>query len=241
MKKFAAFDIDGTLIRWQLYHAVVDRLAKNNLLGETAREEIRLARMRWKRRENKNSFKAYETLLISEYESALHNLAVTDFDHAVSEVISEYKDQVYAYTRNLIKQLKAENYFLLAVSGSHQELISQIAQLYEFDDFVGSEYKRDNGRFTGESFIASKNKSTILESLIKKHSLSLKDSLAIGDSKSDAAMLKLVERPIAFNPDQDLLKLAKAAKWPIVVERKNVIYELTPNEHGYQLAESTSK
>src|SRR3546814_11785501 len=29
MKKFAVFDIDGTLIRWQLYHAVVETVAKD--------------------------------------------------------------------------------------------------------------------------------------------------------------------------------------------------------------------
>lgn len=241
MKKFAAFDIDGTLIRWQLYHAVVDRLAKENLLGKSARRQIDSARMSWKKRENKDSFKAYEMLLISEYESALHNLAVEDFDHAVEKVISEYKDQVYTYTRDLIKKLKAQDYFLLAISGSHQELVSRIAKEYGFDDYVGTEYKRHNGTFTGESFIASSNKATILQRLIKQHSLTTKESVAIGDSKSDAAMLKLVEQPIAFNPDQQLLKIAKAANWPIVVERKNVIYELSANNRGYQLVESANK
>ena len=29
MNKFAVFDIDGTLIRWQLYHAIADELAKS--------------------------------------------------------------------------------------------------------------------------------------------------------------------------------------------------------------------
>jgi phosphoserine phosphatase len=33
-KRFAVFDLDGTLVRWQLYHALVDRLAKKGYLGE---------------------------------------------------------------------------------------------------------------------------------------------------------------------------------------------------------------
>ncbi len=28
---FAVFDIDGTIIRWQLYHALADELAKENI------------------------------------------------------------------------------------------------------------------------------------------------------------------------------------------------------------------
>ena len=32
----------------------------------------------------------------------------------------------------------------------------------------------------------------------------------VGDSKSDAEMLAMVENPIAFNPDEELLKIATA-------------------------------
>ena len=32
-RPFAVFDIDGTLIRWQLYHAVADDMAKQNIIN----------------------------------------------------------------------------------------------------------------------------------------------------------------------------------------------------------------
>lgn len=235
MKKFAAFDLDGTLIRWQLYHAVVDKLAKNGALGVDAQKRLSEARMIWKRREHPDAFKEYEVALIKIYEAAFPRLDVNDFDHMVQEVIEEYKDQVYTYTRDLLKQLKKKGYFLLAISGSHRELVQGIAKYYQFDDFVGTTYGRDAGKFSRLEFLGSRDKKAVLDALIKKHNLDLKDSVAVGDSASDAPMLQMVEQPIAFNPDQSLLNLAKKNSWKIVVERKNVTYKLEDHNGSYLL------
>lgn len=235
MKKFAVFDIDGTLIRWQLYHAVVDKLAATGNLGSDAKERLREARMVWKRREHPEAFKEYEKVLIEIYESAFPRLDVKQFDIMVAEVINEYKDQVYTYTRDLLKSLKEQGYTLLAISGSHQELVAEMAKYYGFDDFVGTRYAREDGKFSGMEFLATKDKKSVLKTLIEKHGLSLGGSIAVGDSASDIGMLELVEQPIAFNPDQALLKTAKENKWKIVVERKNVVYELVSNNDDYIL------
>lgn len=234
-QKFAVFDIDGTLIRWQLYHAVVDRLAKNNLLGSNAHNRLHNARMIWKRRENVDAFLSYEKEVIAVYEEALGDLDVKVFDKIVKEIVSEYKSQTYIYTRNLAKKLKAKDYVLLAISGSHQELVKHIAKNYYFDDWVGTEYIREGNRFSGVKKVPSLDKKSVLKKLIKKHNLSTKNSYAIGDSKSDAMILEMVENPIAFNPDRKLLAIAKKHRWPIIIERKNVIYKLKAGDNGYVL------
>lgn len=235
-RKFAVFDIDGTLIRWQLYHAVVDRLAKQGLLGKDAHQALHQARMRWKHREHSESFREYELALISIYESALSSLTTEQFDKATQEVIKEYGSQTYVYTRNLISSLKEKGYMLLAISGSHQELVNLIAELYGFDDCVGSNYERADGKFSGQITIGSHDKQTTLKNFIKQYDLTFKDSYAVGDSGSDASMLELVENPIAFNPDHKLFTLAKKQGWKIVVERKNVVYELEASNGNYLLA-----
>lgn len=237
-RKFAVFDIDGTLIRWQLYHAVVDRLAKQEKLGPAASQALYQARMKWKRREHPDSFKEYEAELIKIYEAALAQLSPKEFDAAVKDIASEYRDQVYTYTRDLATQLKAAGYMLLAISGSQQEVVEQIANLYGFDDHIGSIYQRQDGRFTGQSQIASKDKRRVLKQLIAKHSLTTKDSWAVGDTISDAAMLAMVDHPVAFNPDRQLFEQAQAAGWPIVIERKNVVYQLEASDGRYLLAKT---
>jgi HAD superfamily hydrolase (TIGR01490 family) len=235
-KPFAVFDIDGTLIRWQLYHAVVDKLAAAGLLGPEAREELRTARLHWKKREHPESFRDYETFLIQRYEMVLPNLKPQDFDVMVKAVVNEYKDQIYTFTRDLIHDLKGRGYVLLAISGSHQELVKAIAEHYNFDDWVGTEYERAAGKFSGKKRLGSADKKQALAELVKKHNLTYSASVAVGDSLSDAAMLGVVEKPIAFNPDRALYEKAMTEQWQIVIERKNVVYTLEPRHEQYILA-----
>jgi HAD superfamily hydrolase (TIGR01490 family) len=235
MKKFAAFDIDGTLIRWQLYHVMVDKLAGAGALGPDAKQSLREARMNWKRRQHQDSFKEYERLIVRLYESALVHMSTKDFDRFVTDIIDEYKDQTYVYTRDLLRDLKAKGYFTLIISGSHHELIEQVGRYYGFDDWLGSQYVRSGESYSGKKNIVSSDKASALRSLVKKHGLDYKDSLAIGDSASDIAMLELVEQPIAFNPDKILFEKAKEKSWPVVVERKNMIYELKGRDGTYVL------
>lgn len=234
-KKFAVFDIDGTLIRWQLYHAAAERMAKQGLLGEGAYDAIQQARAVWKKREHKEAFRAYELEVIKAYMSALPKLSVADFNKIVDEIAHEYKEQTYRYTRDLVKKLKADGYLLLAISGSHQELVEHVGQQYGFDDCVGTQYLQKDGYFTGEEVFVAGDKQKALNELIAKHDLSLKGSYAVGDSKSDASMLAIVEHPIAFNPDQALFDIATKEGWQIVIERKNVVYKLDQSDGKYQL------
>lgn len=237
-QKFAVFDIDGTLIRWQLYHAVVDRLAKDGLLGEDTHRQLHESRMIWKRREHHDAFKSYEATVIRAYESALPKLAQSDFDRMVESVATEYKEQTYHFTRELARSLKKQGYVLLAISGSHQELIEHVCQQYGFDDCIGTKYERSGLTFTGKKFVGSLNKKLILKKLVTKHNLTYQDSYAIGDSLSDAVMLQMVEKPIAFNPDSLLFEEAKKHGWNIVIERKNVVYKLHQNDKVYELQSS---
>lgn len=238
MKKFAVFDIDGTLIRWQLYHVIVDRLVAVGELSSTDETRLKEARMKWKNREHHESFADYESVLIDIFEGSITKINPAKFDELVGSVIEEYKDQVYTYTRDLIKDLKSKGYFLLAISGSHHELVTELSRHYDFDDYVGTHYDRKDGRYSGEAYIASQHKAEILSDLIKKHDLTLSGSYAVGDSRSDAPMLRVVENPVAFNPDQNLFLEAKKHHWNIVVERKNMIYKLEYKDGNYLLAQT---
>lgn len=236
MKRFAVFDIDGTLVRWQLYHAVVDALGKRELINPKSYDQLRAARMEWKQRKHIDSFAKYEKILIEVCEEALPLIDAHLFDETVQEVADRYKTQVYSYTRDLIVKLKEQNYMLLAISGSHTELVQHIARQYGFDDWTGTVYARQGQHFTGNKMIASKNKRLVLDKFIEKYNLPIADSIGVGDSMSDVGFLEVVETPIAFNPNQSLYQTAKQRGWKIVIERKNVIYTLEKKDGRYILA-----
>lgn len=234
-RSFAVFDIDGTIIRWQLYHAVNDQLAKNGLISAEAYEHVRRTRMDWKRRTGADSFQEYEKELVKVFDQALAGMSVAGFAKAADKVFDEYKDQVYTYTRDLIHSLQKKNYLLFAISGSPAGIVEKLADYYGFDDFAATNYPAEQGRFTGSKDLSIGKKPELLTRLIKDHDASFKDSVAVGDSEGDISMLEMVERPIAFNPSQKLFKHAHEQGWPIVVERKNVVYKLKLDKDTYEL------
>lgn len=237
--KFAVFDIDGTLIRWQLYHAIADTTVKLGYVAPYTYQVVKDARMEWKRRTGTGSFKSYEKQLIDTYEQVLKEITMEQFTKAADTVFDEYKEQVYIYTRDLITELKKKKYLLFAISGSQVEIVEKISRHWGFDDWVGTVYGYKNERFTGSKTVGSADKAIVLKDLIKKHGAGIKDSVAVGDSASDIAMLEMVERPIAFNPEKALFDLAKKKAWKVVIERKNMVYELEMRDGRYQLVKTS--
>lgn len=236
VKKFAVFDIDGTIIRWQLYHSVVDHLAKRGLIDTEKFAATKAARMVWKNRVSTTSFRTYEISLVQVFEQALLNLNYDEYINVIEEVFDEYKDQTYTYTRDLIHYLKSKGYLLFAVSGSQIEIVSMLARHFDFDDWDSSTYEVKNGKFTGgKTVLRGKQKPIAIKKLVEKNNASFKGSLAIGDTDSDIPMLEMVERPIAFNPNRELFDHARAHAWPVVIERKNMVYKLELNGKNYHL------
>lgn len=93
------------------------------------------------------------------------------------------------------------------------------AQVYGVDSRV-----RFTGKVLYEDIILDKKK--VVERACIKNNLTLEGSVGVGDTESDIPFLKMMERPIAFNPSMKLYLAAKKNAWEVVVERKDVIYKL---------------
>jgi phosphoserine phosphatase len=125
--------------------------------------------------------------------------------------------------------LKKKNYFTLAISNSPKELLDDFCKNLGFNKVYGRVYEvGKNGKFTGKTLYADiiSDKSKILRRAIEKNNLTLQGSVGVGDTESDIKFLELVDMPICFNPNQKLYVHAKSAGWKIVVERKDVIYNV---------------
>lgn len=232
-KSFAVFDLDGTLIRWQLYHAIFDTLARSGNIDPELYKKVTGARSGWKRRSS--DFDAYQLVMIEIFERVLPDIPAEQFSQAIEETFQEHKDQSYIYTRELVSSLKDQGYLLFAISGSPAQAVERISQHYGFDDYVGAIFHQKDGKFTGHITTPAINKKQTLQDLITKHSLNLSGSIAIGDTENDIQILEMVDRPIAFNPARKLFIHAQKQGWDIVVERKNVVYELLSRAGSYQL------
>ncbi len=236
-KKFAAFDIDGTLFRSGLYREVVYELLVTGKAPAELAQAFSQHEIDWKTRKHSDAFKVYERVMAETFDTVLTRIKYSDFDEAAMSVFERLGGYVYTYTRDLVAELKRQGYSLIAISGSQEELVKLFADKYGFDVWVGQHYERgDNGYFTGNIVKTHDGKDAILRRIVSEHGLDFEGSIAVGDSRGDVGMLSIVEQPIAFNPDNDLFAAAKQNNWTVVVERKNMIYQLEPNGHTFVLA-----
>ncbi len=238
-RPFAAFDIDGTLIRWQLYHALADVMAKQGIIDGEKYISVLRARQLWKFRQSANSFADYEVELVNLINTGIVGLKYTAYKRFCDDVIKRYQDQTYTFTRDLITELKGQGYILFAISASPIELVRQIGTYYGFDDYGASRFEVNNGKLTGrEELLIGPAKQALLKQLITKHDATTRKSIAVGDTGGDIAMLQMADQAIAFNPSRELFDHATKHFWQIVIERKNVIYKLKYVHGQYILATS---
>ncbi len=223
----AAFDIDGTIFRSSLLIELVERLIERGIFPESARATYADEELRWLDR--KGDYESYIQKVVEVFGAQLKGTPYEEVANLAGEIIEEKKDRVYRYTRDLIRELSAQGYFILGISHSPKFIVDGFGYEHGFDKVYGTFYASGaSGNFTGE--IEDKeliyNKAAVLQRAVRKEDLSLEGSVVVGDTESDIPMLELAATPIAFNPNKKLYEHAKRRGWKMVVERKDVIYEL---------------
>lgn len=224
-KRLAIFDIDGTIFRKNLHFELIDNLVYQGVFGKDIRKELIKFYRSWL--ENEGTYECYRDELIKLYNQNIINCEQTRIKKVAKSVAKFNAKRIYIFAKNKIEELR-KKYVMLMISGSPIEIVEEYAKILQFDDFFGTVYGIDgNNKYTGEEiFTPVKNKGLVVKQYIAENGLSLKNSFGIGDTESDANFLKLVDEPIAFNPNLNLKKIAEKNKWKIVVEKKDVVYNI---------------
>jgi HAD superfamily hydrolase (TIGR01490 family) len=222
-KRVAVFDIDGTIFRSSLQRELIMSLVKYGVFPPIVRKELEHDYFAWVNRQG--NYEDYIMRVVRSYERRIGAVAVDDVRHVARLVIEQQKSRVYTFTRDLIKNLKKQGYYLLAISGSPIEIVKEFNRFYHFDAVVGMVFEVKAGRYTGQVLeIPIHDKKGVLEQYVTQHKLSLRGSVGVGDTESDVGFLELVTRPVCFNPNSNLYRIARRRGWQVVVERKDVIY-----------------
>lgn len=226
-KKIAIFDIDGTIFRKNLHFELINELAWLKIFPNEVRHRLTELYSGWI--EHEGTYEDYRKALVDLYAQHIKGCSREDVIKASKIVIPFHEKRTYVFSEDLIKKLRAENYHLLVISGSPIEIVEEYNKDYlKFDAVYGSVYGLDeNGIYTGEAiFEPSRMKGEVVKKYIEENNLTLEGSYGIGDTESDGSFLGLVENPIAFNPNQNLREMAEKEGWKIIVEKKDVIYEI---------------
>ncbi len=226
--KLAVFDIDGTIFRSSLTVELVNGFFAAGIFPKRAKKEMETDYLAWMDR--KGHYDTFTNKLIEILFRYLPGKKKQDVDRAVVEVLSWQKNRVYRYTRDLIKDLRHKKYYLIAISGSPSYMVQKFAFAMGFRIAYGLPYEIKDEKFTGQILNMGpvEHKETVLKSIIEKYQLDpdYEQSIAVGDTHIDIPMLEMVGQPVAFNPNRELAEYAQKRKWKIVVERKDVIYNI---------------
>ena len=112
--------------------------------------------------------------------------------------------------QEVLKQLKNEGIKLALVSHIPQ----QLADLYKewgFDYTYGNECEVRNGKFTGKVLKINPDKGYMVKSLCDELTIKYEYCIAVGDSRADIGMFKVVgyDNSFAYNANEEVKKYAK--------------------------------
>ncbi|MBK7861931.1 MAG: haloacid dehalogenase-like hydrolase [Archangiaceae bacterium] len=215
--KAAFYDIDGTLISTNVVHAYgYYALNEGSVRGILGRAAGTLASLPIFATLNFIDRKVFNEFFYRYYagftEDRLFELAEDMFEDVI-------KDAIYPGAQDLIDEARRDGCRIVLVSGALDFTMRPLARYLKADDLIANKMQFVGGKATGKvipPIIEGANKANVIREYCEKHDLELSKCHAYSDSASDYAMLAVVGRPTAVNPDLRLRALARSYNWPVL-------------------------
>ena len=232
----AFFDIDGTIYREGLITEVFKKMVTHEIIApERWTDDVKPAYMAWDRRTG--DYDDYLSRMVEIFKEATKGISSEHIELIARKVIEQKGERVYQFTRGEIERHKKEGHRIIAISGSPDALVRNMAEKYQFDDWRGTVYETDDkGIYTGGIIPMwdSKSKKQAILGFEKEYDLDLSECWSYGDTNGDLTMFELTGHPTAVNPTRELLANIRAdaelmKRIRVIVERKDVIYHIDPN------------
>lgn len=210
MPKLALFDIDGVLYKGHLVFDLVQDLEKKKVIsGVWKKIQFEIGEYK----SGKKNYKETANSMLKAHAKALSGLSYKLlFDHA-DKHISNHKDKVLGYFFDIFPKL-SKKYDIYLVTNNFQFAAEAYAKYIRAKGYLSSIAEVKNGKFTGKVELSLGGNKGMVKGLIKMYGK--EGSIAFGDSENDADMLKEVEHPFVFEPNDKLEKICKESGWRIV-------------------------
>ena len=215
--KAAFFDIDGTLISTNVVHAY-GYYAQNegSAVGMLGRSLATVAQIPLFAGLNIVDRKIFNEYFYRQYQGLSEDRLLTLAEDLFEDVI---KGAIFKKAQDLVDEARRAGCKIVFVTGALDFTMAPLARYFGVDDLIANRMQFVGGKATGKvipPIIEGANKANVIREFCEKHNLSLMKSFAYSDSASDYAMLTVVGRPTAVNPDLRLRALARSYNWPIL-------------------------
>ena len=108
---------------------------------------------------------------------------------------------------------------LMIITATNRFITGPIAQAFGIEHLLATEPEKINGKYTGHVIdipCFQDGKVKRLNKWLAENKMDLNDSWFYSDSHNDLPLLEQVSHPVAVNPDEKLLAVAKQHNWPII-------------------------
>lgn len=219
MKNLAIFDLDNTLINIDSGHAWLAFLIKK-MPDDAAQTEA----------QNEKFYRDYQNGCLDIDAFCKFHLAplarygkekLAEFHR---EFMAEYIiPHISPMQRMLVQSHQMAGDETLVISSTNEFIITPICHLFGITNIIGTQLETDtDGRYTG-NYIGTpsfrEGKITRLNQWLAERGETLESygkTYFYSDSKNDLPLLRLVDEPVAVNPDAELEKEAKEKGWPVL-------------------------
>lgn len=215
--KAAFYDVDGTLVGTNIVHAYgYYAMNRGSLTGIFSRTLGTLASIPLFWGLDLLDRKTFNEFFYRYYSGLTEDRLVTLSEELFEDVM---KPAIFPKARDLIDEARRAGCKIVLVTGALDFTMLPLARYLGADDLIANKMQFVGGIATGKvipPIIEGANKANAVRDYCVKHQLALDKSHAYSDSASDYAMLAVVGRPTAVNPDIRLRALARSYNWPVL-------------------------
>jgi HAD superfamily hydrolase (TIGR01490 family) len=217
MRAAAFYDMDGTLVSTNLVHSFLF-LAMNepSIPTSVVKTLSGIAKIPAFAVVDQFSRSAFNEMLFSSLKGVFMDNLLELADEHFEKVL---EPALFPGAVELVQSGKKRGLRQVVVSGSLDFLVAPLARHLGIEDVIANRLEVDAGVATGRlkrPIVASAAKARFIQEFARDHAIDLLESYAFSDSYSDYAMLAVVGRPAAVNPDRRLRRAAREMRWPVM-------------------------
>ena len=219
MKNLAIFDLDNTLINIDSGHAWSAFLIKK-MPDDAAQTEV----------QNEKFYRDYQNgcldidAFLKFHLAPLARYSKEELAEFHREFMAEYIiPHISPMQRMLVQSHQMSGDEILVISSTNEFIITPICHLFGITNIIGTQLETGtDSRYTG-NYIGTpsfrEGKITRLNQWLAERGETLESygkTYFYSDSKNDLPLLRLVNEPVAVNPDAELEQEAKEKGWPVL-------------------------
>lgn len=211
----AIFDLDNSLLSGDSDHSWGEFLVKKGIVDEEHHSRTNAAHFADYNAGNLN-FEEFIAFQLASLKENPRDLMESIREEFLREII---QPMISDNARALVSQHQKRGHTLMIITATNRFITRPIADKFGIDLLIATDVEEIDGRFTGRTIgipCFAEGKVHRLNDWLVGKTENLLDSWFYSDSHNDLPLLRLVDNPVALNPDDKLRQEAELKRWRII-------------------------